>query len=188
MLLPHVGTFAGEERHEGGRGHGHARRAWSGGDTDADKGATMRLRTIVVGIDGSVESAGALRWAADRQSVDESAICALYAYGDDVSSPYRADAGIARQGHARALATGWVNSALSGRHPAGPVRVEVVGGPPGDALTRRSRHADALVLGAPSGHLAFDASWSPLSSYCIATAGCLVICVPPGPVASESRR
>jgi nucleotide-binding universal stress UspA family protein len=148
----------------------------------------MRLRTILVGIDGSVESAGALRWAADRQSVDQSAIFALYAYGDDVSSPYRAEAGIARQGHARALATRWVASALSERQPPGPVRVEVVGGSPEAALTRRSRHADALVLGATSAYASVDAPWGPLISYCVASAACLVICVPPGLVASESRR
>jgi len=108
-------------------------------------GDRPRAGGIVVGVDGSPESEGALRWAA-RQA--RAAGCSLHAvlvgelqlaYGfiDRPEPDWAA--------HAQHVLSGVVDDALGAE--AAMVHLEVMEGPPAEMLLRRATNADLLVLG-----------------------------------------
>jgi nucleotide-binding universal stress UspA family protein len=140
----------------------------------------MSAQRVLVGINGSPQSAAALFWASDQEAPVESELWVVYVYEQETGHPRSASRTTAREGHARACASQWVDSAIRAKTGRRKVRLEVVEGVPGPALTLRSHQADALILGAPGGHTPADAPWGPVAAHCIATAACRVICVPPG--------
>ena len=110
------------------------------------------MEQIVVGVDGSVESAGALRWAAREASWHGARVVAVMARGanreDDAVTVERGE--IDQPGaDARSSLSGHVRAAL-GPAPAIEVEVEerVVDERPAAALLDASSTADLLVVGA----------------------------------------
>jgi nucleotide-binding universal stress UspA family protein len=146
---------------------------------------TPRTTRVVVGVDGSDESAAALRWAArqaDLTAVISWQIPAL-AYGSFVSvAPEQfsfTDA--AKDVVAKAVAP------VAAEHPGLDVITRVVQGPPALVLLRASEDAALLVVGS-RGHGAFAGMMlGSVSEHCVSHASCPVVVVRQDPGHTPAR-
>lgn len=134
----------------------------------------------VVGIDGSLASAAAVRWAADRAVRDKALLVVVHAYQvtalPSVAGPVRTTAmrRVARH-HAERL----LRSVLE-QLPAGDAAEQVlVEGPADRVLLERSSSAELLVLGARPRHNHPHARFiGSTASRCLRGAQCPVVLVP----------
>jgi nucleotide-binding universal stress UspA family protein len=117
-----------------------------------DLEATMSTRSLVVGVDGSLGSDAAVRWAAGEAAVRGLLLRMVHAV--PASAP-----GLPVSGAARSVAPDWERSAvrmtedaaaLARRHrPAVPLETDLVAGEqPARVLARAGDTAEMLVLGA----------------------------------------
>jgi nucleotide-binding universal stress UspA family protein len=133
---------------------------------------------IVVGIDGSVPSKAALRWAIRQAKLTGAVVDAVIAwhypgsYGYPVPAPDDTDY--------KALAAEVVTDAIAeAAGPAGPVEIrpEVVEGNPAAALLAASAGAELLVVGS-RGHGGFvEALLGSVSQHCVHHATCPVVII-----------
>lgn len=111
--------------------------------------------TIVVGVDGSDGSVGALSWACDRVSGTGGSVEAITTWqwpmslGPAVPIPTGYDPG----GDAQIMLEAIVEPEAD-RYPSLTIRTRVIEGHPAEALVEASRHADLLVVGS-RGHGGF---------------------------------
>ena len=137
------------------------------------------MTEIVVGLDDSPSAAAALRWAAEQSRVTGlplRALCAWQLTSDDRAGSR--DFAKAASANARAQATRRVMDALG--KGAADVRwsLDVVEGPPGPALVKRSRGARLLVLGACEHAGLRRVDLGSVSHYCLYHAEPPVVAVP----------
>lgn len=137
---------------------------------------------VVVGVDGSAESVGALRWAARYAAATGATVTAL------LSWHYPAAVGTAPAGVApreisddvRAEMQETLDKAVAevfGSPPPPGVRADVVYGHPANTLVEASQHADLLVVG-NRGHGAFRGMLvGSVSIHCVTNAACPVVVV-----------
>lgn len=138
------------------------------------------MTEIVVGLDDSPSAAAALRWAVEQSRVTGvplRALCAWELKSDDSASGSR-DVAKAASADARARATRRVLDALG--MGAANVRwsLDVVEGPAGPALVKRSRGAHLLVLGARDLTGMRRVDLGSVSQYCLSHAEPPVVAVP----------
>lgn len=137
---------------------------------------------VVVGVDGSAESIGALKWAAGYAAATGAAVTAV------LSWHYPAAAGIAPVGVApkavsdevRAHMEETLDKALSEAFGTGAldnVQTKLAYGHPAQVLVEESRQADLLVVG-HRGHGAFTGMLiGSVSIHCVTHAACSVVVV-----------
>jgi nucleotide-binding universal stress UspA family protein len=137
---------------------------------------------VVVGVDGSAESIGALKWAAGYAAATGATVTAL------LSWHYPAAAGIAPVGLApkavsdevRAHMEQTLDKALSevfGTSAPENVQTKIDYGHPAAVLVEESRQADLLVVG-HRGHGAFTGMLvGSVSMHCVTSAACPVVVV-----------
>jgi nucleotide-binding universal stress UspA family protein len=116
---------------------------------DSDDGPT-----IVVGVDGSDGSVGALSWACDRAPTGGSVEAITtwqwpMSLGPGVPIP----TGYDPAGDAQTM-LGAIVEPEADRHPSLTIRARVIEGHPAEVLVEASRHADLLVVGS-RGHGGF---------------------------------
>ena len=115
-----------------------------------DAGHPKRRPPIVVGLDETAASHAALRWAIERSRRTGNPVSAVYVYDTPPTPSLRSHAvRSAREGHARARATGWIASVVEGVQSTPPARLVVAEGSPVKVLLAASQSADLMVLGAP---------------------------------------
>lgn len=163
-------------------------------DTDTEPMAARRPR-LVVGIDGSPGSRGALVWAMEHAAATGATVEALAAFAVDVywtdvylADPRRVEA---IRADTRARAAAMVEEARTARletgRPVPEVEVVVVPGPAPQHLVHRSRGADLLVVGSRGrGGLASTLLGS-VALHCSAHARCPVVVVHPTEPDTEPR-
>jgi nucleotide-binding universal stress UspA family protein len=119
---------------------------------DSDDGPA---RTIVVGVDGSDGSVGALSWACDRAPDAGASVEAITTWGWPMSlgPAVPVPTGYDPAGDAQAMLDSIVQ-AEADRHPSLTIRTRVVEGHPAETLVEASRRADLLVVGS-RGHGGF---------------------------------
>jgi nucleotide-binding universal stress UspA family protein len=137
---------------------------------------------VVVGVDGSVESLNALRWAAKYAAATGATVNAL------LSWHYPAAVGTAPIGHAPKQISSEVRMEMQETldkavtevfgSPVPPsVQADVVYGHPANTLVEASEHADLLVVG-NRGHGAFRGMLvGSVSIHCVTNAVCPVVVV-----------
>jgi nucleotide-binding universal stress UspA family protein len=141
---------------------------------------TPRTTRVVVGVDGSDESAAALRWAARQADLTGASLVAVIswqipalAYGSFVSvapEQFSFD-GAAEEVLAKAVAP------VIAEHPGLEVTTRVVQGPPALVLLHAAEDAELLVIGS-RGHGAFTGMLlGSVSEHCVAHATCPVVVV-----------
>ena len=148
-------------------------------DRDLSEAADIGPRPpIVVGLDETDASHAALRWAFERSMRTGNPVSAVYVYDTPPGPALRSHAvRSAREGHARARATGWIESVQSSAAPR--TRLVVAEGSPVRVLLAASRSADLMVLGAPRrGHLRRVLT-NRVARRCSGRAPCPVVLVPP---------
>ncbi len=148
----------------------------------------MNTSGIVVGVDNSVPSAAALRWAAEEARLRHASLRVVYTWELTCAEEYTAGVQLREVSavDARARATSWVADAL-GESPRPTWTLDIIEGPPGPALVARSREAELLVVGTREhvGVRRFVAG--SVSHYCVSHASCPVVAVPAeGPPAPAS--
>lgn len=106
-------------------------------------------RRIVVGIDGSLSAADALRWAVEQAKATEATIEAVYAWDPgalvSLAVPPLIDWELLREA-ARMRPAQIVHDAV-GDDPGVRIVTKTVRGNPAEVLVERSAHADLLVVG-----------------------------------------
>ena len=132
---------------------------------------------IVVGLDETDASHAALRWAFDRSLRTGNPVSAVYVY-DTPSAPVLRSHAVrsAREGHARARATGWIESVQNSAAPQ--ARLVVAEGSPVKVLLAASRSADMMVLGAPRRGRLRRVLANRVARRCSGRAACPVVLVP----------
>ncbi len=145
-------------------------------------------RRIVVGLDGSVESAAALRWACREASLRNAEVLAVHVREADRYSV----ASYAVPGDQEVPADGIDLAALrrsvkpeQRRNPGVGIRTEVVDGLAARELLDRCAEADMLVLGTASSPDGAPRSAGPVIRACLRRAPCPVVVIgaeqPPTP-------
>jgi len=137
---------------------------------------------VVVGVDGSAESVGALKWAADYAAVTGATITAV------LSWHYPAAAGIAPVGVAPKAVSDEVRGQMEqtlgkalrevfGTATPDNVKTRLAYGHPAPVLVEESQRADLLVVG-HRGHGAFTGMLvGSVSMHCVTNAACPVVVV-----------
>jgi len=140
---------------------------------DSDDGTP---RTIVVGVDGSDGSVGALSWACNVAARTDASVEAVTTWqwpmslGPAVPIP----TGYDPAGDAQTLLESIVRPEAD-RHPSLTIGIRVVEGHPAEVLVQASRHAGLLVVGS-RGHGAFAGMLlGSVSQHCAAHAACPVL-------------
>lgn len=140
---------------------------------DSDDGPD---RTIVVGVDGSDGSVGALSWACDLAARTGASVEAITTWqwpmslGPAMPIPTDYDPG----GDARTMLEAIVRPEAD-RHPSLAIRARIIEGHPAEALVEASRNADLLVVGS-RGHGAFSGMLlGSVSQHCAAHAASPVL-------------
>jgi nucleotide-binding universal stress UspA family protein len=137
-------------------------------------------RRIVVGVDGSVESAAALRWACREASLRGAEVLAVHAREAPchpvasyaVSAPaYRDDVDVDVM---------W-RTVMPDHVPGVPVRTEVVDGLAARVLLQRCMGADMLVLGTASDDPGALRSAGPVIRACLRRSPCPVVVISGAP-------
>lgn len=136
-------------------------------------------RMIVVGLDESAASHAALRWAIERSQRTGDPVSAVYVYDTTPGPALRSHAvRSAREGHARARATEWIQGVLKGTHTP-HTRLVVAEGSPVKVLLAATRSADLMVLGAPRPGRLRRVLINRVARRCSSRAPCPVVLVPP---------
>lgn len=136
-------------------------------------------REYVVGIDGSLASVAAARWAADRAVRDAASLVVVHAYQvDDPLNAARAGAARAMRRVARLDAERLLRS-VAEQLPAGETAQQVaVEGTPTQVLLERSAGAELLVVGARPRHNHPHARYiGSTATSCLRAAECPVVLV-----------
>lgn len=142
-----------------------------------------RHREIVVGIDGSVQGAAALRWASDQARATGAPLRVVHAW--QMPPLPSADLWNAAHADARALATRWVRDVMTDSSPAVPWSLDIVQGAPGPTLVDQSRTAGLLVLGTRQHNPLQRVVAGSVSHHCLGHAVPPVVAVPtPAPTTS----
>lgn len=151
-----------------------------------DTEATRRRLPIVVGLDGTAASNAALSWAIERSLRTGNPVSAVYVY-DAPSAPVLRNHAVrsAREGHARARATEWIESVQS--TPELPAQLVVAEGSPVKVLLAASRSADLMVLGAPRRGRLRRVLTNRVARRCSGRALCPVVLVPPVAATDETE-
>jgi nucleotide-binding universal stress UspA family protein len=149
-------------------------------DTDPLPAADRKQRPpIVVGLDETAASHAALRWAVERSQRTGNPVSAVYVYDPPAAPALRSHAvRSAREGDARARATGWIESAVTGAQTS-RARLVVAEGSPVKVLLAASRSADLMVLGAPRRGRIRRVLTNRVARRCSGRAPCPVVLVPP---------
>ncbi|AHH97523.1 universal stress protein [Kutzneria viridogrisea] len=144
----------------------------------------MRVRKIVVGVDGSQASFAALRWAVAEAERIDGAVEAVTAWQTDpplLGSAYKSpDEAMAEQGERLSKAV----EQVCGRTSRVPVREVLVDGWPQKALVAQARNADLLVVGRHGHGWLTEKLLGSVSTYCLRHASCPIVVIP-SPVAPD---
>jgi nucleotide-binding universal stress UspA family protein len=136
------------------------------------------VRRIVVGVDGSAESAAALRWACREASLRGAEVHAVHAREAPCHSmPSYAIPAQCQDSDSDADMDIMWRSALIGHVPGVQVRTEVVDGLPARVLLERCAGADMLVLGTASDSAGALRSAGPVIRACLRRAPCPVVVI-----------
>jgi nucleotide-binding universal stress UspA family protein len=137
---------------------------------------------VVVGVDGSAESVGALRWAADYAAAAGATVTAVLSWHYPAAVG-TAPVGVAPQAVSDDVRTHMVETldkALNeafGTATPGNVKTKLAYGHPAPVLVEESRQADLLVVG-HRGHGAFTGMLvGSVSMHCVTNAVCPVVVV-----------
>jgi nucleotide-binding universal stress UspA family protein len=138
---------------------------------------------IVVGVDGSVASVAALRWAETEAIARQAELDAVYAWDEALQprAPYADCVGAPDLEQDRAAAAAVLASSVRmalGPDPAVPLKTEVVEGHPERVLLDRAQGAELLVLGSTV-QPGLQAEASPIHQTCLRKAACPVLIVSP---------
>ena len=134
---------------------------------------------IVVGLDETAASHAALRWAIDRAGETGNPVSAVYVYDTPPTPALRSHAvRHARESHARARATAWLQD-VAADTPAAWARLVVAEGSPVKVLLAASRSADLMVLGAPRRGRLRRVLTNRVARRCSGRARCPVVLIPP---------
>jgi nucleotide-binding universal stress UspA family protein len=155
------------------------------------------MRTIVVGVDGSPESDGALRWALDEARLRGSTLLVVHAYqaapiqlGETVASaagmgapPVYSVEDVERlreaaEGEAGGVIDGALRRVGADATAGLEVRRETVDGPPTQALIAAARDADLLVLGSRGRGGFLGLLLGSVAQQCVHHPPCPVVVVP----------
>ncbi|MGH8970343.1 MAG: universal stress protein [Actinomycetes bacterium] len=137
----------------------------------------MDTKEIVVGLNGSISAALALRWAVEEARLRSAPLRIVHAWQlgtEEIASA----TDIARTTESGALeqATGWITAALGTTDTAGDL--DIVEGPAGPVLVARSHQAALLVVGTQE-HLGLRRVVAgSISHHCLSHAACPVVAVP----------
>jgi nucleotide-binding universal stress UspA family protein len=139
-------------------------------------------RRIVVGVDGSLPSLHALRWAAGEARRRDADICTVTVDADALSeyAPYvPASTRIPREERWAGLARTLADTIIKALGPCPNLQIHehVEEGRPGEVLARYGEGAELLVLGARMRDSGHDSSLGPTVQACLRRAGCPVIVV-----------
>ncbi len=136
---------------------------------------------VVVGVDGSAESVGALKWAAEYASATSATVKAILSWHYPAAGP--APVGVAPQAisaEVRANMQNALDKAVTDVYgTANPekVQTEVAYGHPSQVLVEESKSADLLVVG-NRGHGSFTGMLvGSVSIHCVTSAACPVVVV-----------
>lgn len=131
---------------------------------------------MLVGVDGSEQSARALDWAVSHARSQGAAVEAVMTVPktDDSAETH------AMMREADSILTTMIETATSGpEHPV-PVSAEVVAGDPAVVLVNASRGADLLVLGSHGMSSISNPALGSVSTACIRMGSCPVLVIPAG--------
>jgi nucleotide-binding universal stress UspA family protein len=137
------------------------------------------VRRIVVGVDGSAESAVALRWACREASLRGTEVQAVYVW----EAPCHPAASYAVPAQVRPVdfdamwRSVMPDSGLPDNGPVVRVRTEVAPGLAARVLLERCAGADMLVLGTASSELGSSRSVGPVIRACLGRAPCPVVVI-----------
>ena len=146
--------------------------------TTSPTGASHAGR-VVVGVDGSVGSLAALRWAARQAEVTGSSLVAVTTWEVPVAAygPVLLPVDMDLPGSAQRVLDETLRATFDGPPPV-PVEPRVIEGPPALALVHAAEGADLLVVGT-RGHGAFVGMLlGSVSEHCVTHAHCPVVVVP----------
>jgi nucleotide-binding universal stress UspA family protein len=140
------------------------------------------VRRVVVGVDGSVESVAALRWACREASLRGAEVHAVHVREEHCHSlaSYAVAPSTAEGPAAENMATDvedFVRSVKADQAPGVVVRVEVVQGLAARVLLDRCTGADMLVLGTASDVAGALRSAGPVIRACLRRASCPVVVI-----------
>ncbi|MDO4792377.1 MAG: universal stress protein [Buchananella hordeovulneris] len=141
----------------------------------------MSNREIVVGVDGSVESQDALKWAIDAAKVHEAPLRLVCAYSLPSFTAASLDGGfaIADDAAIESGARAVINDAMAQVRDAGlDAEADLETGDPAGVLVDRSKHAAVVVVGTRGGGGFADRLLGAVSSAVPAHAHCPVVVVP----------
>jgi nucleotide-binding universal stress UspA family protein len=136
------------------------------------------VRRVVVGVDGSVESVAALRWACREASLRGAEVHAVHVREEHCHS--LASYAVNALSTADDVSTGiddFVRSVRADQAPGVEIRVEEVDGLAGRVLLDRSAGADMLVLGTSSDVPGALRSAGPVIRACLRRAACPVVVI-----------
>jgi len=132
------------------------------------------VRRLVVGVDGSAESASALRWACREASLRGAEVHAVHAWEE--SCYPAASYAVPAQGRRVDFDALW-RSVLPDGVQGVPVRTEVVTGLAARVLLERCEGADMLVLGTAGNEPGASRSAGPVIRACLRRAPCPVVVI-----------
>jgi nucleotide-binding universal stress UspA family protein len=136
------------------------------------------VRRIVVGVDGSVESVAALRWACREASLRDAEVHAVYVREERCHSlaSYAAPA-LSAEDDVSIDIDGLVRTVQADQAPRAQVRVEEVDGLAARVLLERCEGADMLVLGTSADVPGGVRSAGPVIRACLRRAPCPVVVI-----------
>jgi len=142
---------------------------------------------IVVGVDGSPGSEGALRWAAKQAQLTGAELHAITSWQTPSAYGYYVDYSDADAAAEAQKTLEQVISKSLGIPPSVPVVTSVVKGQPAEVLVEASRSAELLVVGS-RGRGGFTAMLlGSVSQHCVQHAACTVVVVRP-PQKTDTRQ
>lgn len=133
------------------------------------------VRRLVVGVDGSAESASALRWACREASLRSAEVHAVHAWEASPTASYA----VPTQGRHVDFDALWRSVLPDGVQctQGVPVRTEVATGLAARVLLERCPGADMLVLGTASNEPGASRSVGPVIRACLRRAPCPVVVI-----------
>lgn len=141
-------------------------------------------RTIVVGVDGSSGSKVALRWALEQAERTGADVEAVHVWTPDTIYYACMPVAFATDDLAVTAETALLDALVEVAHGYGrsvPIRPRVVRGFPAEELLHAARHAQMLVLGAPTHGTMAGLLLGSVSHRCVQHATCPVVVTPAAP-------
>jgi nucleotide-binding universal stress UspA family protein len=132
------------------------------------------VRRLVVGVDGSAESASALRWACREASLRGAEVHAVHAW--EASCHPAASYAVPAQGRSVDFDALWQSVLPDGVQDV-QVRTEVAAGLAARVLLERCEGADMLILGTASNEPGASRSVGPVIRACLRRAPCPVVVI-----------